>query len=632
MRHKTVHTLFALAAMLLTAGMLAGTAQAAGNGIILTPEERAYAQTAPPIKLCVDPDWYPYEQIDENGIYQGIAADLMQLICQRTGLRMEIVPTKDWEESVHFMQQGRCDVLSLLNQTPERDAWMDFSDPYFTDPNVLITREEHDYISDPSRLTGETVVLPYGTSVEERLKKDYPNLNILTVASEGEALEYVSSRKADFTVRSLTMAAYTIRKEGLFNLKIAGQIPNSDNLLRMGIREGQPILQDILNKGIASLTQDDVNQAINHHIPMKIEQGFDYKLFFIILGVFLFFCLAGILWINQLHRLTKKLETQKRQLDTVHNQLAESEALYRSFLTASPDAVVISTAEGTILMASPAAYALVGIDPERDGLVGHQLYEFVAPGSVPKMRSNVEHLLRTGQTQANVYGGVRCDGQGFIMEVKSEAIRDTGDSPTQLISIVRDITEQRRIEEALQTSERNLRQLARELKQQNTLLYQSASYDKLTGTHNRAFLESIIQDELERQSLPGVKRLSLVLFDLDNFKSVNDTYGHATGDVVLTQIASTVRNSIRRDDVLARWGGEEFAVFLRDTSAENACAVAEKMRSAVEQIDHPMVGKVTISIGVAQYQAGEKANEWFQRADAAMYCAKKLGRNRISCG
>lgn len=602
--------------------------QATGNQISLTAEEQEYVQSLGAIKMCVDPDWYPYEKIINNGQHWGIAADLVERISQQTGIQIDLITTKDWDESLAYMQEGKCDILSLLNATDERKQWMAFTDPYFTDPSVLITRNEHDYISDLSRLSNETVVLPKGTSIEERLRSEYPNLKIFLVESESDAMDYVSSHKADLTVRSLTMAAYIIRSEGLFNLKISGQIENYENKLSIGVRQDEPVLRKILNKGIASLTQEDVQAAINHHIPVEIQQGFDYKLLFILSGAFLLIFAAACLWIRQLRRFNKRLAAQKQELTLVHDQLEASEALYKSFLNASPDAVVISDMSGTIVAASPAAYALVGMSAGVHALPGHKLLDFIAQEYQERMLNRYADLCGGQSTGTNEYQGVRVDGQRFIMEVKSELIQNVIRMQGKMVSIIRDITERRKVEDELQKREQTLSQLAQDLKNQNEQLHESATYDNLTGIRNRAYLEACVAEKL---SEPIPRPMSMILFDLDHFKAVNDTYGHDTGDQVLIRIAGIVQNSIRKTDIIARWGGEEFIVLLPDSMIDEACIAAEKIRSAVEQAPYSNVGKITVSLGVAEYQAGEFLHDWIKRTDVEMYKAKNGGRNRISC-
>ena len=193
--------------------------------IEFTPQERAYLAQAGAIKMCVDPDWPPFEHINAQGQHEGIAADLVQLVAQRIGLKIELYRVKTWEESIAASRDQRCQLMRLLNQTPPREQWLVFTEPIFYDQNIIITREEHPYIGDPKGLKDKSVALPRGTMVEERVRKDYPDLTVVTTGSEPEAVAMVSGRQADMTIRSLIVAAYAIKKEGLFNLKIAREIP-----------------------------------------------------------------------------------------------------------------------------------------------------------------------------------------------------------------------------------------------------------------------------------------------------------------------------------------------------------------------------------------------------------------------
>ena len=189
----------------------------------LSPEEREFVRQSPVIKLCVDPDWDPFEVLDSEGNYEGIGADVAKTVFDRVGLKYEIYPTAHWDDSLAASKAGKCDALSFLNQTPARDEWLIFTPPTFFDPNVVITREDHPFIPDLSDLQYESVAVPSGTSIEEWIRKEYPNLLVIPTQTEKEAIDMVSDRRADMTIRSLIIAAYTIKKEGLFNLKVAGQ-------------------------------------------------------------------------------------------------------------------------------------------------------------------------------------------------------------------------------------------------------------------------------------------------------------------------------------------------------------------------------------------------------------------------
>lgn len=159
--------------------------------IELTSKEQAYLQTLGLIKACVDPDWAPFETLSATGKYEGIGADLLFLIAQRLGIKIEVLHTKDWDETMVASKEGKCQIMSFLNQTPARDAWLIFTDPHFSDPNVFITREEHPFIANPSDLVDQTIVFPKGTAMEERIRNEYPNLKVITTLTEMDAFNLV---------------------------------------------------------------------------------------------------------------------------------------------------------------------------------------------------------------------------------------------------------------------------------------------------------------------------------------------------------------------------------------------------------------------------------------------------------
>ena len=159
-------------------------------------------------------------------------------------------------------------------------------------------------------------------------------------------------------------------------------------------------------------------------------------------------------------------------------------------------------------------------------------------------------------------------------------------------------------------------------------LVQLATIDPLTSIHNRRKFDEVLQYELNRDSRYK-NALSLVFCDLDNFKQINDHYGHKIGDDVLKAFARLVSENIRKTDTVARWGGEEFALLLPETDLKIATVAAEKLRRETEKFDFPHVGRITASFGVTQYIGGDTENSLINRADEALYTAKKNGRNRI---
>ncbi len=162
-------------------------------------------------------------------------------------------------------------------------------------------------------------------------------------------------------------------------------------------------------------------------------------------------------------------------------------------------------------------------------------------------------------------------------------------------------------------------------------LFESALRDGLTSTFNRRYFVDRLQSEI-RFAVRHDKSLALLFADIDHFKKINDTYGHVAGDAVLAAVARVMTSAIRGEDVLARWGGEEFAIICREIDQAGAQVLGERLRAAVQAHRFEHDGKVipvTISIGAAVERKIEDAHAFIAAADAAMYDAKRAGRNRV---
>ncbi len=161
-------------------------------------------------------------------------------------------------------------------------------------------------------------------------------------------------------------------------------------------------------------------------------------------------------------------------------------------------------------------------------------------------------------------------------------------------------------------------------------LLDQAILDPLTGVFNRRHMERCLSDAIERQRRSSAPT-SLLLIDVDRFKSINDRFGHAAGDSVLKEIVSLVAKRSRKLDLLFRIGGEEFMLLLPDTQEPAAAVVAEQLRASVAELP-PLDGlQVTVSIGISELRPGESRDSWMKHADDALYAAKKAGRNRVVC-
>ncbi len=166
------------------------------------------------------------------------------------------------------------------------------------------------------------------------------------------------------------------------------------------------------------------------------------------------------------------------------------------------------------------------------------------------------------------------------------------------------------------------------LKQQHDQLVGMATHDQLTGLYNRHYLSDVL-DKKVSQAKRHSDPLSVIIIDIDHFKRVNDTFGHLTGDMILMAVADTVYDSARKEDVAARFGGEEFILVLDNCTAQDALLKGESLRSKIQAL-HPEDITVTASFGVAQLDADiQRYEDLLKNADTALYVAKEEGRNRV---
>ncbi|WP_338035587.1 diguanylate cyclase [Billgrantia antri] len=216
-----------------------------------------------------------------------------------------------------------------------------------------------------------------------------------------------------------------------------------------------------------------------------------------------------------------------------------------------------------------------------------------------------QEVLETGHWQGEIWNRNKY-GEIYPLWQSITAVSDEAGKVRHYIAVFHNIAERKRLEEELE---------------------QQATRDHLTGAHNRRAFDTAMRKAI-RQAERSDNTFSLLLFDIDRFKSVNDQHGHDTGDAILKRLATLVNQTLRSTDLLARWGGEEFAVLLQDTSASGASTFAERLRQQVAETRlHGLA--VTISLGIAEYHRGESPDEMLARADGALYRAKRAGRNRV---
>jgi diguanylate cyclase len=211
-----------------------------------------------------------------------------------------------------------------------------------------------------------------------------------------------------------------------------------------------------------------------------------------------------------------------------------------------------------------------------------------------------------------------------------EEIRSVVDTLTKSTHEMRDTN--KALEERLALSRTEISNLQQSLE----AIRAESLTDPLTGLGNRKYFDRSIET-LVQSAMASGEPLSLLMFDIDHFKSFNDSYGHLTGDQVLRLVGMSLKQTIKGQDITARYGGEEFAVVLPNTALRQALTVADHIRRAVmskelkKKSTGEILGRVTISVGVSMLKPGDDTDSVIERADACLYAAKRAGRNRVIC-
>jgi len=310
----------------------------------------------------------------------------------------------------------------------------------------------------------------------------------------------------------------------------------------------------------------------------------------------------GILGI--LADITKQRETEEA--------LKAREAQYRIIAENASDAIwVYNLNQDRFTYLSPAIQDIRGLTVEE--ALSEKIENTIAPEfrdmAMKKLSDAKEYLLQHPDSpRAETLEVKQPTRAGEVVWVEVSAkLRFNSQNEIEILGVSRNINDRKRIE--------------------NEIVY-LGYHDQLTGLHNRHYFETIIPKELDRADRYSAS-LSLLLLDLDHFKTVNDTWGHPIGDDVLRLISKEIENTVRESDIFVRFGGEEFIVMMPQTTMKGALRAAEKIRTAIEKLSHPVAGPQTVSIGVAQRMSNESFRHWYRRTDEALYQAKENGRNRV---
>ena len=556
------------------------------NSVELESDEKKYLENKKILKMCIDPDWMPFEKND-HGKHIGITADYVSYFKSILDVPIEMVPAKSWAEALEFGKQRKCDIFSLIMPTPERRKYLDFTKPYMNIPLIISTKIEQPFINSIPNVLDKPIGVVKGYAYAELLKIKYPNMKLVDVENLTDGLEQVLNGKLFGFIGTLSTVGYTIQEKYIGELKIAGKFDDTWDL-GIGVRNDEPILKNIFNKAINTLTEKQKQEILDKWISIKFHKIVDYSYLWELSLVFLII-LGVILYKNRsMNRLNQKILE-------AHDEIQEQQQMVDKYV------LILSTdLNGTIRFINEAYSKAIGY--KQSELIGKKHTLIHHPDMKKAVFKNMWKTLNENKPWRGEVKNLKKDETEIIFNMYIEPIIKDG-LKIGYRSICEDITDKKRIEVLSVT-------------------------DKLTGLYNRLKLDEVILIKGESFKRYGTV-FSIILIDIDDFKFVNDTYGHDVGDYVLKEIARLLKSDVRITDIIGRWGGEEFVIVCESTDLENAYILAENLRKTIANHGFKDVGNKTISLGISEFREGDTLATLFKRTDDALYKAKEAGKNCV---
>jgi len=607
-RNLKTPTLITLLVLTFCSHTLAST-----STITLSKDEKRWLSEHPSIRLAVDIDWSPFEYIDDQNQYVGMAAEYITLVGQKLGIEFKVEKEKSWSEVVDSVKSRELDMFSCVVSTDQRREFADFTKPYLSFPMVIVTTDQVAYVNGIKELKNEKVAVVRGYATQDLLEKNHPEIDLYLADNVTDALEKLSNGKVYAYIGNIATVSDTIRREGLTNIKISGQTPYNYEL-SMAVRNDWPEFIPILQKALDSITEQERDQIYYNWIKLRYEYGFDYDLFWKVLAVVFLVIAAILFWNRRLSNEIDKRIAAEQLLNDVYQRLEQSNEQLVKYLDIVDEFVITSSTDkkGIITSASDAFCKISGFNEQE--LIGKNHRIIRHPDMPESVYKELWSIITQGGTWEGELKNKKKNGSFYWVKAHISPTFDKNGKIEGYTSIREDITDKKRAESLSIT-------------------------DELTGLFNRRHFNNLFPQELARAERDK-KVIALMIIDVDFFKPYNDNYGHQRGDEVLQAVSKVLKDTLKRaSDSLFRTGGEEFAVIAITPGTEDVQKIAETLRKAVEdlKLEHAYSQAspyVTVSVGLKVHQ-GQAAKPpdmalIYQLADKALYQAKENGRNQVS--
>ncbi|MBA1294977.1 EAL domain-containing protein [Pseudomonas lurida] len=420
---------------------------ATAGALTLTDQERAWLADHQELRLGVDTSWPPFEYRDENGHYQGLAADYVRLIQDRLGVKVKLIEPPRWGMVLELARDNQLDLVPGVMSTPERQKYLAFTRPYIDFPMVILAHEGGARPRNLKDLYGLKIAVVDSYAPHELLRTHHPDLNLVAMPNVSSTLQALATGKVDAVVSDLASSVWSLRELKLEGLYVSGETPYRYQLA-MGVPSEDKLLVGILDKVLADLSLDEIN-AIQHHWVGNFSDNRTFWSDLLLYGVPALLLLSTVLVI--VIRINRRLSSEISRRVALEQELRSSEYHYRGLVESlSAIAWEASITDFTYSYVSPHAEELLGY-PRAHWLIPGFWRNIIHPADLTRAEAYCWRETRANRDHSVDYRVITADGRClWVRDIVS--LIEHGHEPV-LRGLMIDISEAKRTEEALQRSE-----------------------------------------------------------------------------------------------------------------------------------------------------------------------------------
>ncbi len=564
------------------------TSEINNNLLDLSSEEEKYLKGKKEIKMCVDPDWMPFEKI-ENGRYIGLGSEYMKHLQNGIGVPLRLIPTKTWSESLDLAKKRECDILAMAAKTPQREEYLDFSAPYVNVPIVVATKAGYPFIEDISEIMDRKLGVVKDYSFYERFKKLYPSIDLVEVGTAEDGLKKVKSGEIFGYIDNHVVINELIQKEFPGIIAISGRL--KENLeLSIASRNDEKILGGILNNFILTIKPITKQSFYDKWVLPLYKERIDYTLLYQVIFAALVIIGVTLYW-------NRRLNAEIRQTEMTKQRLKESEEKFRTLFDLAPVMIDAFDDEGRCVLWNKECEKVFGWTMDEVNGHEHPLTLFYPdPGNRQKGRKSMatrennvfrewHPLDKEGNAKVTLWANVllpnnECINVGLDITEQRAAEREAREKTEQLIKT------EKLLSEANSMLKSRIDQAVEEIRDKEILLqHQSrlAQMGEMLGMIAHQWRQPL---SAVSAAVFGVEtRLAFTQSDLDNRQTREEFIAYLRSNFEFVQ-----EHTQRMSDTI-----DDFRNFFKEQTEPERTTLSDVARKALQMIG-PLLGNKLIEI------------------------------------